>query len=141
MAIPVPQVGTVTTLWQQRSVAAVNEYRAGVQGAGQNWQQGVDGAEDNWVAGVNAAAANDSYQRGVSNKAAKYVDKAVNLGAGRYGPGVQAATNAYQSGMGKVLSEISAITLPPRMPAGSNAARSAAVADALHQAKIAGRLS
>lgn len=138
--IKVPPIGTVTTLWQTRSVAAVNEYRNGVQGAGQDWQTAVDGAEDNWSAGVAQAAGAHSYQHGVQGKAGTYVDRAVNVGAGRFGPGIQAATNAYQAGMGKVLGVIANITLPPRQATGSNQGRANIVSDTLHQAKLAGQI-
>lgn len=140
MAIPVPPIGVVTTLWQSRTVAAVPEYRTNVGQAGQKWQSGVDTAEDEWSMGVNNAVASHAYPRGVQGKAALYTDRAVNIGAGRLGPGVQAATNAYTSGMGKVLAVIANVTLPPRMAAGSNMGRSQVVADALHQAKLAGQL-
>lgn len=138
--IKVPPIGTVTTKWQQRAAAATNEYRTGVQGAGQDWQTGVDNAEDDWVAGVNSAAGAHAYKNNVGGKAGHYVDKAVNLGAGRYGPGVQAATGAFTTGMGKVLGVISGITLPGRGPTGSNGGRATMVADILHQAKMQGQL-
>ena len=139
MAIKVKPIGQIVSLWTSRSVAAMPEYKSGVQSAGQDWQQGVDNAEDNWVQGVNTAAGNDSYSKGVAGKASKYVDRAVNLGSQRYGSGVQAAANAYQGQMTKVASEIAQIDLPPRMPAGSNSGRSTAISDRLHQAKVAGR--
>jgi len=140
MAIKVPPIGTVTTLWQTRAVAAVNEYKVNVGTAGQTWQTAVDNAEDEWSMGVNQAVSTHAYPRGTQGKAALYTDKAVNIGGVRYGPGIQAATNAYSTGMGKVLNVIANVTLPPRMAAGSNMARSAAVADALHQAKLAGQV-
>lgn len=140
MAIKVPPIGQVTTLWQSRSVAAVNEYKNGVQQAGADWQTGVDGAEDNWVAGVNSAAGAHSYRSGVAGKSTAYVDRAVNLGASRFGPGVQAATSAYTQNMGKVLQVIAGVNLPPRMATGSNEGRSSAVSNALHQAKMSGQI-
>lgn len=140
MAIKVPPIGTVTSLWQTRSVAASPQYKEGVGQAGQAWQTGVDNGEDNWSSGVAQAAGAHSYRTGVANKAGLYVDKATNIGAARYGQGVQGATNAYQTGMGKVLAVISGITLPPRMATGSNQGRSAAVADMLHQAKLSGQI-
>lgn len=138
--ITVKPIGTVVTLWQQRSVAAMPQYRDGVSGAGQKWQSSVDTAQANWAAGVGQAVAANSYDHGVAGKAGKYVDKSVNVGAGRFGPGVQAATAAFTAGMGKVLGVISGITLPARMAKGSNDARAAAVSAALHQAKLAGQL-
>lgn len=140
MAIKVPPIGQVTTLWQHRASAAINEYKSGVQGAGQAWQSAVDESEDDWQNGVNMAAGNRAYSRGVGGKAALYVDKAVNLGATRYSSGIGAATGAYTTGMGKVLGIISGVNLPARVAVGGNNARSAAVADRLHQAKIQGEL-
>jgi len=140
MAIKVPPIGQVTTLWQSRSAAATNEYKNGVQSAGADWQAGVDNAEGNWVSGVNQAAGNGAYKNGVTGKSSKYVDKAVNLGASRYTAGVQAATTAYQTGMGKVLQVISGINLPARGPVGSNQARASVVSDQLHQAKQQGQI-
>ena len=140
MAIKVPPIGTVVSLWQSRSVAATTEYKNGVQAAGSAWQAGVDNAEDEWQAGVNQAAGANAYSRGTAGKSATYVDKATNIGSSRYGAGVQAAANAYQTSMGKVLGVISNITLPPRTVVGSNQARASAVSDALHQAKLAGQI-
>lgn len=140
MSIPVPPIGQVTALWQQRSQAATTEYKNGVSGAGSAWQQGVDNASDNWQMGVAQAAGNGAYGKGVTGKASIYVDKAVNVGAGRYSSGVAAGGNAYNSGMGKVLAVIAQVNLPPRNVAGSNGARSDAVAAALHQAKIQGQI-
>lgn len=140
MAISVPPIAQVTQKWVQRAGQASGDYKNGVQAAGSAWQSGVDGAEDNWAAGVNAANASNAYSRGVQGKAAVYVDKAVNMGSSRYASGVTAASGAYNSGMGKVLGVIANITLPPRMPVGSNQARSTAVSDQLHQAKLSGQI-
>lgn len=140
MAIPVPPIGEVTTLWQNRSVAAVQQYKDRIAQAGSRWQAGADQAEDEWQSGVNMAASVGAYGRGVAGKAALYVDRAVNLGSQRYPTGVQAATTTYNTRMGKVLGIIANVTLPPRGPVGSNLSRVSAVTDALHQAKLSGSL-
>lgn len=140
MAIKVPSAATVTTKWQTRAVSASGDYKTGVSGAGSDWQAGVDGAENNWASGVGSAAANHSYSRGVAGKASTYVDMATNIGASRYGTGVQAATNKYNTAIGKVLGVISAISLPPRTATGTNGARVEAVDTALHQAKLNGTI-
>jgi hypothetical protein len=140
MAIKVPPIGQVTSLWQTRSAGATQQYRDGVSNAGGSWQTAVDNAEDNWSQGVSAAAGAHAYRNGTQGKGGHYVDRAVNVGAGRFGPGVQAATQAYTSGMGKVLGVIAGVNLPPRNVTGSNQGRSSAVDDALHQAKLAGQI-
>src|SRR5690348_16990565 len=99
--IKVPQIGTVATKWSTRAAAATNDYRSGVQAAGADWQSAVDSSEDNWSTGVSQAAGAHAYRNGVTGKGPHYVDRAVNVGAGRFGPGVQAAVSQYTSGMGK----------------------------------------
>ena len=140
MAIKVPPVGQVVTLWQTRSVQAVNEYKTNVGQAGQAWQSAVDESEDDWASGVSIAASNHSYSRNVAGKGSHYTDKAMNLGATRYGPGVQGAGNAYSGAMTKVLGVIANVNLPARGPVGTNDARVSAVSNALHQAKLAGQV-
>jgi len=140
MAIPVPPIGSVTTLWQNRSVAAVQQYKDSIQQSGSRWQTAVDSSEDDWQNGVNVAASNGAYGRGVQGKASLYVDRAVSLGGNRYPTGIQAATTSYTAKMGKVLGIIANVTLPPRGPVGSNLSRVSAVTDLLHQAKISGQI-
>lgn len=140
MAIPVPSAPDATAKWSNNTPNSGQFYKKGVEAAGNRWQQGVDDADQAYQAGVNMAISNDLYSKGVAGKAGKYVQKASTVGVTRFGPGVQAAVSDFQAGIGKVLSVIGAITLPPRAGVGNNMARSQIVADALHAAKLAGQL-
>lgn len=140
MAIPVPSATDATAKWSNNTPNAGQFYKKGVEGAGGRWQQGVDDADQAYQAGVNQAIANDLYSKGVAGKSSKYVQKSSTVGVTRFGPGVQAATGDFQAGIGKVLSIIGAINLPPRAGTGNNMARSQIVADTLHAAKLAGQL-
>lgn len=139
MAIPVPTATAAAAKWSNNTPNSGQFYKAGVESAGGRWQQGVDDADQAYQAGVNTAIANDLYSKGVAGKASKYVTKASTIGVQRFGPGVQAAVGDFQTGIGKVLSVIGAITLPPRAGVGNNMVRSQMVADALHAAKLAGQ--
>lgn len=140
MAIPVPSATDVAAKWSTRTPNAANDYNKGVQAAGGRWQAAVDAGEPAYSVGVNSAIANHLYTAGTAGKASKYVTKASTVGTTRFGPGVQAAVADFQTGIGKVLAVIGAITLPPRAGVGNNMARAQAVADALHAAKLSGQL-
>jgi hypothetical protein len=140
MAIQVPSATDATAKWSNNTPNSGAFYKKGVEGAGGRWQQGVDDADQAYQAGVNTAISNDLYSKGVAGKSSKYVTKASTIGVQRFGPGVQAAVGDFQAGIGKVLSVIGAITLPPRAGVGNNMQRSQIVADALHAAKLAGQL-
>jgi hypothetical protein len=140
MAISVPSATDATAKWSQNTPNSGQFYKKSVEASGAKWQQGVDDADQAYQAGVNTAISNDLYSKGVAGKSSKYVTKASTVGVTRFGPGVQAATSDFQQGIGKVLSVIGAITLPPRQGVGNNMQRAQIVADALHAAKLAGQL-
>jgi hypothetical protein len=140
MAIPVPSATDVAQKWASRTPNAGADYKKGVEGAGGRWQAAVDQADQAYSVGVNNAIANDLYGLGVSGKSSKYVTKSSTVGVTRFGPGVQAATTDFQTGIGKVLAVIGAVDLPPRAGVGNNLVRVQRIADALHAAKMAGQL-
>jgi hypothetical protein len=81
------------------------------------------------------------FERGVREAGSeKWKKNAISKGVERWGPGVNAAGDDYQSGMEKVISAIETVTLPPRYPAGDerNLQRVAAVNKAVH-AKLKGK--
>jgi hypothetical protein len=139
MALNVKPISVVAPKWVQRASAASGAYKDGVQGAGSAWQSAVDNAEQSWSTGVNTAAANHEFTRGVNGKASQYVDRAVNVGAGRYPGGIAAGQNKYTQNMGKVLAIEASLNPPPRGAVGSNSARADYVSNALHQAKVSGQ--
>ena len=134
MAIQIKDVGTLGAKFVARAQAAVADYKAGVASPRRSQSQAAIAAKDTWAQGVQAAAANNSFAKGL-NKAgdAKWQTNATNKGGVRYGPGVAAAQNDWQTGVAPYLQTIANLTLPPRGVRGSpqNIQRVAAVADAL----------
>lgn len=140
MAIQVPPVEQVVTKWSANAGRAGGDYGTGVQAAGPSWQAGVDSAEGNWNAGVNAAAGRKAYTTGTAGKSSLYVAMAMGIGQQRYPGGIQAGVGKFRIGIGKVLAIEAQVNLPARGPTGTNDARSTAVSQALHQAKMQGQL-
>ena len=141
MAILVPSAGAATAKWQSRAVVSANDYKTAVAQAGGRWQGAVDQSGPAWDFGVSQAMSNNSYPQGVQGKGGTYQTNAADKGFRNYGPGVQGATNAFNTAIGKVLNVIAGLTLPPKGGPGNpaNLQRASIIDDALHAAKLAGQ--
>ncbi len=131
----------VVEKYKRRASQASPDYLAGVKAPKKDWATETAAASENYGAGVSAAIANGSFEKGVQAAGTpKWARKAVAVGAGRFGPGVAAAAPDYSEKMGKVLSTIEGISLPPRGAKGDprNYARSQAIGEALNAAKASG---
>ena len=139
MAIEMKDTATIARKYAQRAQAAGGEYKAGVTGRGAKWSNATAAAADSYAQGVQAAIGRQAFQKGVSAAGpAKWEDKASNIGATRYPQGVAGAEPAFAQGFDKYATVLKGVSLPPRAPKGSpqNIQRVAAVAEALHRAKI-----
>lgn len=137
----VKDAASVTSKWSQRAQAAGQAYTDGVKNPRNDWATATAGASDNWGQGVQAAVSDGRFSKGVQAAGTQaWASGAVNKGATRYGPGVAASTNKFQTGVSKFLQVLQGVTLPPRGPKGSpqNLQRTAAVATALRTAKLQG---
>ena len=141
MAIVVPSAGAATAKWQSRAVVSANDYKTAVSQAGGRWQGAVDQSGPAWDFGVQQAMSNNSYPQGVQGKGGIYQVNAADKGFRNYGPGIQGATNAFSTAIGKVLNVIGGLTLPPKGGPGNpaNLQRASLIDDALHAAKLAGQ--
>jgi hypothetical protein len=131
--------GTLAQKFVTRAGAAQGDYKDGVTAAGPAWQQATSNAEGNYEQGVQAGIANKAFSKGVAKAGpTKYVNNATNLGAGRYGPGVANAKDAWSKGVQPYLDTLKSLNLPPKGPRRSpqNMQRAAAVASALAAAKV-----
>jgi hypothetical protein len=125
--------GTIAKKFATRAAAATPDYTSGVTGAGARMEAAGKAAESSWEQGVNGAIARKSFAAGMNGSAAKYDKNASTLGAQRYGPGVQNATDAYAKGFQPYADRLKSLSLPPRGARRSpaNTQRSTAVALAL----------
>ena len=115
-------------------------YRAGVEHPKGDWEAGAAAAVPNLKAAVSAANFGQRVLGGIKKAgSAKWQKKAVTLGVGRYGPGVQAAGDDYKAGIAPYQAVIAGLSLPERRPRGdpANNQRSAAVGAALTAKRIA----
>jgi hypothetical protein len=141
MAIKVKDAATSAAKFAQRGAAAVSDYAAGVQGAGQDWQTNAAAAEETFAAGIQDAISRRAFSKGVSKAGGeKYSRKASTVGAQRFPQGVRDAQNDWATNTQPYLDTIRSVQLPPRRPKGdpANFARVQAVGEALRRRKLAG---
>ena len=127
--------------WSRVTPGRSTDYAEGVRAPKVDWKSATMAAEDNWSQGVAQAAANKSFSRGVGRVGSeKWQRKALEIGAGRWGPGVSAARDDYESGFAPYQQVIAATALPPRGPKGDprNIERVTKLAMALHAKKVSG---
>ena len=122
----------------QRASAASQDYANGVQGAGSTWEQHASASESSWEQGTQDAIGRKAYAKGVAGKGPKYTANATKLGTARYGPGVQNAQQAYQTGVQPYFDKLKSIVLPPKGPRGAqqNQARANTVALELNKLRV-----
>jgi len=115
------------------------DYRAGVEAPLKDWATEAVNANDRYVEGVTMAAQAGRYATGVQEAGTeKWKRGALQKGVQRWGPGVRVAQGDYERGFAPYREVIERVELPPRRPAGdpANIERVAAIARALHEAKV-----
>lgn len=138
-SLKVKSLDAIASKWSQRASAAGQAYTDGVKSPKNDWAASTVAAKNNYVAGVNAAVQNGSFEKGVTAAGdSAWQNGAINKGASRYAPGVQAAQPKFSAGFQKYAQVLSNLNLPPRMPKGdpANYNRAAAVGAALRKAKM-----
>lgn len=141
MPLRVTDAATAARKFVQRGQAAGADYAEGVRGAGDEWQRQTVAAEENYNAGVQQAITRGAFARGVQDAGAqRYQQKASTIGAQRFPQGIAAAGPDWSEGTRPYLDTIAALSLPPRRPKGDpgNYARVAAVGEALRRRKVGG---
>ena len=139
MSIPVISASAAAEKWARRSQGATVDYTTGVANPSVDWATATKASEDNYKTSVIAAANAGRFGKGVSAAGSEKQKKnAVEKGGARWAPGIAASQDAFGSGIGRVLSTVSALTLPPRGVKGDprNLQRVTIVANALHQMKV-----
>jgi len=127
--------------WAKVTPQRADDYEQGIRTPKKDWQTETSAAAENYAAGVQNAIANNRFATGVSNAGtAKWQKAAIEKGTQRWGPGVRVAQGDYESGFAPYADVISRTTLPPRYAKGDprNIERVAAMATALHEAKVGG---
>lgn len=141
MSIAIKPIGDIARKFAEVTPLRADEYAAGIQNPGKDWETETKAAEANYKTAVTKAAQEGRFGRGVANAGtAKWQANALRFGPGRFAEGVREAGPAYQEGFGPFRDTIAGLTLPPRRPTGDpgNIERVRVIAEALHKKKLAG---
>jgi len=140
MAIETKTIAETRRKWSEVTPARQSEYQAATPAAAQKWESSTLAAAPNFGAAVRAANIEARQAAGVRRAgSAKFARKVRDVGAARFGPGVQAAAGDYESAFAPYLQAIQGIDLPGRRPRGDpgNYQRVNAVGNTLHQRRLA----
>lgn len=120
MAIKTKTLAATVKKWADNAAGAAKFYAAGVLAPKRPWQAATVAAEDNYEAGVQAAITDKRFGKGVRNSSdSEWSKMASGKGARNYPGGIRDGTTKYNKNMGPVLVHMQAITLPEGGPRGS----------------------
>jgi len=127
--------------WARVTPQRAEDYAIGIRNPKKDWEQATTEAIPAWQDGITKAIANKSFDRGVKKAgSAKWLRKSEEVGAARFGPGVQAAVEDYRQAFEPFKAVIEATKLPPRFAKGDprNIERVRVIAEALRKKKLSG---
>ncbi len=136
----IKSLADISEKWTRVTPGRQSDFESGVQSPAKDWETSAAAAEEAYKGGVTEAATAGRYGRGVrAAGTAKWKSKTLAV-KGRWGEGVRIAGGDYQSGFGPYHAVIERTTLPVKYPKGDprNLERVAAIAQALHRAKVGG---
>ncbi len=137
--VRIKSTADIADKWSSVTPGRAQFYKSGVEASGVDWQGNTADAADAYASGVTAAIADNRFQRGVNEAGnEKWKRKSSDVGAGRFGPGVQAAKADYEKGFAPYRETISSLELSARGARGdpANYQRVQEIGDALHRQRI-----
>lgn len=135
----VKDIRAIKEKWTRVTPGRQDDFRSGVEAGDVQWAENTAAASGSYATGVQEAIAQNRFSKGVNRAGnTRWRKKTVELGVGRWGPGVRAAADDYAEGFQPFRDVIEGTTLPPRRPRGDpqNMERAAALAEALHRARV-----
>ncbi len=103
--------------WTRVTPGRTEDYKLGIQNPKRDWEEETLAGKENWKSGVDAAAANDLFAKGVKLAgSAKWREKALKKGPGRFSEGVYLAGPDYEKGFAPYHAAIERVDLGPRFP-------------------------
>lgn len=130
--------GAIQAKWTRVTPQRTEDYKLGVQSPRRDWAGAAGAAKETHKAAMVAAAAADSYGKGVAKAGTgKWQSKAIAKGPGRFAEGVMIGGDDYGKGFAPYRDAIEKTVLPPRFPKRDprNIQRVATMATALAKAK------
>jgi len=137
--VRIKSTADIAKKWKEVTPGRAQFYKQGVEASGVQWEENTVNATDAYNSGVTQAIAEDRFSRGVQAAGQeKWKRKSSEVGAGRFGPGVQAAAPDFEKGFAPYRETIASLELPSRGARGDpqNYQRVSAIGDALHKQRI-----
>lgn len=132
-------VAEIAKKWGTVTPGRAAYYKAGVQNPKKDWANETKAAETAYEEGVQAAISRKAFGKGVDKAGtAKWKDKSVTVGVGRWPAGVRVAEKDYQAGFAPYRDAIEQVDIGPSYPKGDprNYDKVKLIGDALHNLKI-----
>lgn len=135
----IKSLAAIKDKWTRVTPGRTEDYKLGIQNPKRDWAEEALAAKDNYKAGVDAAHAKGLFAKGVAKAGtAKWKDKALKKGPGRFAEGVYIAGPDYEKGFAPFHAAIEKVDLGPRFPRRDprNLERVKKVVDALIAEKV-----
>ena len=126
--------------WSTVTPTRTGFYESGVRAPRKDWARSTAAAEPVYKESVIKAANEGRFGKGVQQAGTeKWQRKALDVGAGRWGPGVSVAAPDFEAGFAPFRDAIEKVVLKPRFPKGDprNYDRVRQIGEALHSLKTA----
>jgi len=137
----IKSMAAIRDKWTRVTPGRLEDYKLGVANPKRDWAEETKAAKDNWKAGVDAAHSKDLFSKGVDAAgSAKWKEKTLKKGPGRFSEGVYIAGPDYEKGFAPYREAIAAVDLGPRFPKRDprNLERVKRIVDALVAKKLGG---
>lgn len=131
----------ITEKWTRVTPGRTEDYKIGIMNPRRDWESETAAAADTYKAGVDAAHAKGLFSKGVKKAGtAKWKEKALAKGPGRFAEGVYIAGPDFEAGFAPYRDAIEKVDLGPRFPKRDprNLERVKRVVDALVAEKLRG---
>lgn len=135
----IKSIASIQEKWGRVTPTRTEDYTLGIKNPKRDWAQAATAAKESHKAAMTAAAANDSYSKGVAKAGTpRWQDRASRKGPGRFAEGVVVGASDYGAGFAPYADVIKATTLAPRFPTGDirNLDRVKAISQALRKKKM-----
>lgn len=138
-----PKIGSIdeiTNKFIEVTPGRAPYYESGVRDPKEDWEAATVAAAKAFKAAISAPDIERRFSGGAKKAGtAKWQRKAIDVGVGRFGPGVLAAEADFKAGFEPYVATIAAVEMSERKPRGdpANYKRSEEVGSALHKKRLA----
>ena len=136
--LKVPSTADIAKKWGDVTPGKSTYYENATKNAGGTWEANTTAAKNTFKLAVSAAGIENRFAGGVKGKAGKFERKVVDVGIGRFGPGVSAAVTDMEDAFGPYRDLLDGMSIPDRGPRGDpgNYAIVQKVGDPLHKKRL-----